>query len=173
MRATVNDLRGGKLQGGSTITQQYVKNTYVGRERTVWRKLKEAVLAVKLERELTKDELLERYLNTVYFGRGAYGVQAAAQAWFGKDVVAARAARGELSRRSDSRARDRPMSRRIRRPPNGAVIARCGRWSKTEDDHRRRPPRRRGATDRRPTSWRKTNQAPAGRRRRGGHRVRR
>ena len=85
-RATVNDIRGGKLQGGSTITQQYVKNTYVGRERTVWRKLKEAVLAVKLERELTKDELLERYLNTVYFGRGAYGVQAAAQAWFGKDV---------------------------------------------------------------------------------------
>ncbi|MEY2468201.1 MAG: penicillin-binding protein, partial [Actinomycetota bacterium] len=85
-RATVNDLRGGRLQGGSTITQQYVKNTYVGRERTVWRKLKEAVLAVKLERELDKDELLERYLNTVYFGRGAYGVQAASQAWFGKDV---------------------------------------------------------------------------------------
>ena len=85
-RATVNDLRGGHLQGGSTITQQYVKNTYVGRERTVWRKLKEAVLAVKLERELSKDQLLERYLNTVYFGRGAYGVQAAAQAWFGQDV---------------------------------------------------------------------------------------
>ncbi len=86
-RATVNDLRGGHLQGGSTITQQYVKNTYVGRERTVWRKLKEAVLAVKLERELTKNELLERYLNTVYFGRGAYGVQAASQAWFGRDVT--------------------------------------------------------------------------------------
>ena len=85
-RATVNDIRGGNLQGGSTLTQQYVKNTYVGRERTVWRKLKEAVLAIKLERELSKDELLERYLNTVYFGRGAYGVQAAAQAWFGKDV---------------------------------------------------------------------------------------
>jgi penicillin-binding protein 1A len=86
VRATLNDIRGGHLQGGSTITQQYVKNTYVGRERTVWRKLKEAVLAVKLERELTKDELLERYLNTVYFGRGAYGVQAASQAYFGKDV---------------------------------------------------------------------------------------
>lgn len=86
VRATLNDVRGGRLQGGSTITQQYVKNTYVGRERTVWRKLKEAVLAVKLERELTKDELLERYLNTVYFGRGAYGVQAASQAYFGKDV---------------------------------------------------------------------------------------
>jgi penicillin-binding protein 1A len=86
LRATVNDLRGGSLQGGSTITQQYVKNTYVGTERTVWRKLKEAVLAVKIERELTKDELLERYLNTVYFGRGAYGVQAASQAYFGKDV---------------------------------------------------------------------------------------
>ena len=95
VRATLNDIRGGKLQGGSTLTQQYVKNTYVGRDRTVWRKLKEAVLAVKLERELSKNELLERYLNTVYFGRGAYGVQAASQAWFGKDV-------GELGLREAS-----------------------------------------------------------------------
>ena len=86
VRATLADLRGRPLQGGSTITQQYVKNTYLDRERTIWRKLKEASLAVKVERSYSKDEILERYLNTVYFGRGAYGVQAAARAYFGKDV---------------------------------------------------------------------------------------
>ena len=86
VRATVADLRGKPLQGGSTITQQYVKNTYLGRERTIWRKLKEASMAVKVEHKYDKREILERYLNTVYFGRGAYGVQAAARTWFGKDV---------------------------------------------------------------------------------------
>ncbi|MGH9148745.1 MAG: transglycosylase domain-containing protein, partial [Acidimicrobiales bacterium] len=86
VRATWNDLRGRTLQGGSTITQQYVKNTFVGDERTLGRKLREATLAVKLERKLGKDEILERYLNTIYLGRGAYGVQAAARAWFGQDV---------------------------------------------------------------------------------------
>ncbi|MDQ1403249.1 MAG: penicillin-binding protein [Actinomycetota bacterium] len=87
VRATVNDLRSkGSLQGGSTITQQYVKNTYVGRERTVWRKLKEAALSVKIERKYTKRQILERYLNAIYLGRGAYGVQAASRAYFGKDV---------------------------------------------------------------------------------------
>jgi penicillin-binding protein 1A len=86
-RATWADIRAGSaVQGGSTITQQYVKNVYVGTDRTLWRKLKEAALAVKLERKLSKDEILERYLNTIYFGRGAYGVQAAAKAWFGRDV---------------------------------------------------------------------------------------
>ena len=86
-RATWKDLRSdGPLQGGSTITQQYVKNTYVGSERTVWRKLKEAVLSIKIERKLDKPEILERYLNTIYFGRGAYGVQAAARQYFGADV---------------------------------------------------------------------------------------
>ena len=86
-RALYNDLRGrGVKQGGSTITQQYVKNAYLTSERSVVRKVKEAVLAVKLERELNKDEILERYLNTIYFGRGAYGVGAATRAYFGKDV---------------------------------------------------------------------------------------
>ncbi|HEV7886577.1 MAG TPA: biosynthetic peptidoglycan transglycosylase, partial [Acidimicrobiales bacterium] len=86
-RATLADVRGtGSLQGGSTITQQYVKNVYLGRERTLARKLKEAALAVKLERKLSKEQILERYLNTVYFGRGAYGVQAASSTYFGKDV---------------------------------------------------------------------------------------
>jgi penicillin-binding protein 1A len=87
IRATWADVRHhAKVQGGSSITQQYVKNTYVGRERTFMRKVKEAVIAMKLERKYDKRQILERYLNTIYFGRGAYGVQAAAQAYFGKDV---------------------------------------------------------------------------------------
>ncbi len=86
-RALYQDVRGvGTKQGGSTITQQYVKNAYLTSERSISRKIKEAVLAVKLERELEKDEILERYLNTIYFGRGAYGVGAASRAYFGKDV---------------------------------------------------------------------------------------
>jgi membrane peptidoglycan carboxypeptidase len=86
-RALWADLRSsGVQQGGSTITQQYVKNTYLTDERTVTRKVKEAVLAVKLERSLPKREILTRYLNTIYFGRGAYGVQAAARTYYGKNV---------------------------------------------------------------------------------------
>jgi membrane peptidoglycan carboxypeptidase len=86
-RALWADLRNsGSQQGGSTITQQYVKNVYLTDERTVTRKIKEAVLSVKLERELPKTEILNRYLNTIYFGRGAYGVQAASKTYFGKNV---------------------------------------------------------------------------------------
>ena len=73
-------------QGGSTITQQLVKNALLTPERSVDRKVKEAVLAVRLETKLDKREILERYLNTVYFGNGAYGVQAAAETYFDKDV---------------------------------------------------------------------------------------
>jgi penicillin-binding protein 1A len=85
-RATWADVRGKSLQGGSTITQQYVKNVYLTSERTLIRKLKEAVLAVKLERRFDKREILERYLNTIYLGRGAYGLQAASRSYFAKDV---------------------------------------------------------------------------------------
>ena len=84
-RATAaNLLRRRISEGGSTITQQYVKNAFpgVGRDRTLFRKLKEAVLAVKLERRFSKDKILEFYLNTVYYGRGAYGVDAAARTYF-------------------------------------------------------------------------------------------
>jgi penicillin-binding protein 1A len=73
-------------QGGSTITQQYVKNVYLSQERTLTRKLKEASLAVQVERELPKQEILLRYLNVIYFGRGAYGVEAASRTYFGKPV---------------------------------------------------------------------------------------
>ena len=87
LRATLADVRGRPLQGGSTLTQQYVKNVYLdGRQRSLSRKLREAALSIKLERRFDKEEILERYLNTVYFGRGAYGVQAASRAYYGKDV---------------------------------------------------------------------------------------
>ena len=83
LRAVVSNIRtGGIAQGGSTLTQQYVKNAFVGDQQTLHRKVQEAVIAIQLEREQTKDEILERYLNTVYFGDGAYGVQAAAQHYF-------------------------------------------------------------------------------------------
>lgn len=86
-RAIYRDLRNeGVRQGGSTITQQYAKNAYLSSERTITRKLKEAVLAVKLERDLSKEQILHRYLNTVYFGRGAYGADAAARAYFGTSI---------------------------------------------------------------------------------------
>ncbi len=86
-RATWADVRRkGVTQGGSTITQQYVKNAYVGTDYTLWRKIREAVISIKIERKLDKNQILERYLNTVYFGRGAYGVQAASKAYFNIDV---------------------------------------------------------------------------------------
>ncbi|HRW38928.1 MAG: transglycosylase domain-containing protein [Acidimicrobiales bacterium] len=86
-RAAYRDIRGeGVRQGGSTITQQYVKQAYLNSEQTFNRKIKEAVMAVKLEQEVSKEEILTRYLNTVYFGRGAYGVQAASRAWFSHDL---------------------------------------------------------------------------------------
>ncbi len=81
-RALWSNVRSSGTQGGSTITQQLVKNQYLSSERTLWRKAREAVLAAKLERTADKDEILERYLNTVYFGRGAYGIEAAARAYF-------------------------------------------------------------------------------------------
>jgi penicillin-binding protein 1A len=82
--SAANLLRRRISEGGSTITQQYVKNAFpgVGRDRTLFRKLKEAVLAVKLERKFSKDKILEFYMNTVYFGRGAYGIDAAARTYF-------------------------------------------------------------------------------------------
>jgi penicillin-binding protein 1A len=88
LRAVRENYRSGEVvEGGSTITQQYVKNALIGgSERTLARKLREAVLAWQLEKDLSKDEILTRYLNTVYFGRGAYGIQAAAKTYFSKSV---------------------------------------------------------------------------------------
>ena len=87
-RAAFQNIKGGGVsQGGSTITQQYVKNAFkLSTERAFSRKIKEAVLSIKLEQQMSKDEILEGYLNTIYFGRGAYGVAAAARAYFNMDV---------------------------------------------------------------------------------------
>ena len=74
----------GRTQGGSTITQQLAKINYTARERTVFRKLKEVLYATKLEKRYSKEELLERYLNQIYFGDGAYGISAASEVYFGK-----------------------------------------------------------------------------------------
>ena len=81
-RALWNNLTDDSTQGGSTLTQQLVKNAYLNDDRTISRKVREAVLAVKLERTEDKGQILERYLNTVYFGRGAYGLEAAARTYF-------------------------------------------------------------------------------------------
>jgi membrane peptidoglycan carboxypeptidase len=86
LRAVWNNLRGGSLQGGSTITQQYAKTAFLTPERSIQRKIKELVIAIKLENQFTKDEILENYLNTIYFGRGSYGVQTASQVYFGTTV---------------------------------------------------------------------------------------
>lgn len=83
-RALWTDIKAGaKVQGGSTITQQLVKNKYLNSEKSLQRKLDEAVLAMELERKYSKDQILEMYLNEVYWGHGAYGIEAAAQTYFG------------------------------------------------------------------------------------------
>ncbi len=87
MRAVIHDLlRRGAAQGGSTITQQLAKNLFLTQERTVSRKLQEAVLALWLEHKFSKAQILELYLNRVYFGSGAYGIEAAARRYFGKSA---------------------------------------------------------------------------------------
>lgn len=85
-RAVWNNVRGGSLQGGSTITQQYAKTAFLTPERSIQRKIKELVIAIKLENQFTKDQILENYLNTIYFGRGSYGVQTASQVYFATTV---------------------------------------------------------------------------------------
>jgi membrane peptidoglycan carboxypeptidase len=84
LRALKNNLLGGSLQGGSTITQQYAKTAFLSSERTIQRKIKELVISIKLENQLSKDQILENYLNTIYFGRGSYGVQTASQQYFNR-----------------------------------------------------------------------------------------
>ena len=85
-RAIFNNLRGGSLQGGSTITQQYAKTAFLSPSRTIQRKIKELVIAIKLENSLSKDQIFENYLNTIYFGRGSYGVMTASQQYFNRNV---------------------------------------------------------------------------------------
>ncbi|MEU3250002.1 transglycosylase domain-containing protein [Streptomyces sp. NPDC006997] len=86
-RGAWNTATGKGRQSGSTITQQYVKNYYLAQEQTLTRKAKEFFIAIKLDRTASKDEILEGYLNTSYFGRNAYGIQAAAQAYYDRDAA--------------------------------------------------------------------------------------
>jgi len=87
LRAAFSNAQGNSTQGASTITQQYVKILYLTQDRTWKRKIKEAILSLKIKNQLSKKKILEGYLNTIYFGRGAYGIQAAAQAYFGRDAA--------------------------------------------------------------------------------------
>ncbi|MFF2374354.1 transglycosylase domain-containing protein [Streptomyces xiamenensis] len=85
-RAVVNMAQGGDTQSGSTITQQYVKNMYLDQSQTLSRKFKELLISVKVSSDVPKEEIMAGYLNTSYFGRGAYGIQAAARAYYDKDA---------------------------------------------------------------------------------------
>jgi membrane peptidoglycan carboxypeptidase len=91
-----NFLAGGVQQGGSGITQQFVKNTYLTQDRTFSRKIKEVVIAIKIDRSTSKDDILAGYLNTIWFGRGASGIQAAARAYFGTTVDKLTVAQGAV-----------------------------------------------------------------------------
>jgi len=96
-RAAVKDLLGGSFaQGGSTITQQTVKNLFLTREKSISRKLKELILAYRMERKMSKEEILYLYLNQIYLGEGAYGVEAASRSYFGKGVGELGLAEGAL-----------------------------------------------------------------------------
>src|SRR3989475_3699491 len=87
-RAVLQNYRRGRIvEGGSTITQQLAKVLFLTPDKSLGRKLREAVLALELERRYSKDRILEMYLNQVYFGQGAYGVEAAARSYFGKPVA--------------------------------------------------------------------------------------
>ena len=86
LRAAWNNATGGPLQGASTITQQYVKNYFLTQDRSLSRKFREFFISVKIDRSTDKNVILGDYLNTIYFGRGAYGIQAASKAYFGKDA---------------------------------------------------------------------------------------
>ena len=120
-RAAWQDVTGGPFQGASTITQQLVKNLdYVGTERTLGRKLREAVTAIRMERSYSKDEILERYLNQIYFGEGVFGVEAAARHYFDRHVWALDLSRsallaGLIARPTDYNPRVEPEAALARR----------------------------------------------------------
>jgi len=95
-RALIVALKGGPTQGGSTITQQYVKNYFLTQDRTISRKVKEFIISIKIDQSESKSTILANYLNTIYYGRGAYGIQTAARAYFGHDASKLTLAEGAL-----------------------------------------------------------------------------
>ena len=122
------------VEGGSTITQQFVKNAYIRNERTIARKVREAALAWQLEQRWTKDRILTAYLNTIYFGNGAYGIQQAARAYFKQERTRPRARRGRAARRNAGR----PVALRPRDEParrEGAAAIRARDDARAGEDH--------------------------------------
>jgi membrane peptidoglycan carboxypeptidase len=95
-RSLIVALKGGPTQGGSTITQQYVKNYFLTQDRTISRKAKEFIISIKIDQRESKKTILANYLNTIYYGRGAYGIQTAAKAYFGHDASKLTVAEGAL-----------------------------------------------------------------------------
>jgi membrane peptidoglycan carboxypeptidase len=95
-RALIVALKGGPTQGGSTITQQYVKNYFLTQDKTISRKAKEFIISIKIDQQESKNTILANYLNTIYYGRGAYGIQTAARAYFGHDASKLTVAEGAL-----------------------------------------------------------------------------
>ena len=95
-RAVVVALKGGPTQGGSTITQQYVKNYFLTQDRTISRKLNEFFISIKIDQQESKNTILANYLNTIYYGRGAYGIETAAKAYFGVGASQLTVAQGAL-----------------------------------------------------------------------------
>ena len=126
-RALWQDVRQqGIVEGGSTITQQFVKNAYIRNERTLARKVREAALAWQLEQRWSKDRILTAYLNTIYFGHGAYGIQQAARAYFKKsakelDAPRVGAPRGHSRRSLALRPGDQSAQRDAPAPPRAPI----------------------------------------------------
>ncbi len=150
-RAVVANLRHGMSQGASTITQQVARNVYLSSERTLTRKTYEALLALRLERQLSKDQILEIYLNQIYLGNRAYGFSAASEAYFGKplkDLTTAEAAmlaglpkapRSGNPLANPRRARDRQLHVIERMLATGAITAAQADAAKAEPLHLRDP----------------------------------
>ena len=147
-RAVFNNASGNATQGASTITQQYIKILYLTQERSYTRKLKEAILSLKLGRQVSKQEILEGYLNTIYFGRGAYGIQAAAQAYFGKSAAEldAQGERGAGEHHQQPDATSTRPTARTRRSRCGSATATCSTgWPPRTTSATPTPPRRGGS----------------------------
>ena len=146
IRAVFNNASGNDRQGASTITQQYVKILYLTTEQSYTRKIKEAILALKLVRQQSKEEILQGYLNTIYFGRGAYGIQAAAQAYFEKDAkdLDLRESAVLASVINNPSRFDPANGKDAKQDAQGALRLRPGRHGRRRRDHApRRPTRRR------------------------------
>ena len=121
LRAVVSNITSDSItQGGSTLTQQYVKNAYLTPERTLTRKIREAVLSIALERQMGKDEILEAYLNQVYFGELAWGIEAAAQTYWGVPASQLDAGQGATL----AQLLPAPSTRNPRVDPDGALVRR-------------------------------------------------